>query len=333
MTRRTNGLWQEALTINGKRKFFYGKTKAEVLKKIQDYKGEVERGRLFSDVAKEWWEEHEKKVVPSTMHGYTARYNYALQIMGNTPIKNITPQEISTVIKTLQNKKYSRKVVATQLNIFNMVFNKAIIDGDIIYNPCSAIQVPKGLPKKRRELPTDKDIEIVKNSDWLFPFFLLYTGCRRGEALAVTYEDVDWEKKIIHITKAVGYKNNEPYIKSTKTESGCRDIVLLDKLAERLPRNKSGLIFTNTLGQLYHDSNIQRKWKQWQKANNTNVTAHQLRHAYATILFEAGIEVKDAQYLLGHSTVSVTQDIYTHIRKERQEHTAEKLNAYLNADV
>ena len=53
MTKRADGLWQEAITINGKRKYFYGKTKAEVFRKIQEYQGEVERGRLFRDVAEE----------------------------------------------------------------------------------------------------------------------------------------------------------------------------------------------------------------------------------------------------------------------------------------
>jgi integrase len=330
MTKRSDGLWQEAITINGKRKYFYGKTKAEVLKKIQEYQGEVERGRLFREVAEEWWEEHEKKVVPSTMHGYAARYTHAIAVLGDKPVKSIVPNDVASLLKSLQIQKYSKKTTSTQLNILNMIFNKAIIDGDITYNPCSAIEVPKGLPKKRRELPTDEEIEIVKNSEWLFPFFLLYTGCRRGEALALTYEDIDWDRKIIHINKAVGYKNNEPYIKSTKTESGCRDIILLDKLEARLPKKKHGLIFTNTLGEMYHDSNIQRKWKKWQKANNTTVTAHQLRHGFATMLFEAGIDPKDAQYLLGHSTISVTQDIYTHIRQARHTETAQKLNAFIN---
>ncbi|MBR5460684.1 MAG: site-specific integrase [Clostridia bacterium] len=330
MTRRSDGLWQEAITINGKRKYFYGKTKAEVLKKLRDYQGETEQGRLFREVAEEWWEEHSQKVVPSTMSGYNARFLCAVEYFDDKRIKDITPQDVTKLLKSLQDKKYSQKVISTQLNVINMIINVAIINGDITYNPCSAVQIPKGLPKKKRELPTDKEFEIVENSDWLFPFFLLYTGCRRGEALAVTYEDIDWEKKVIHINKAVGFKGNIPYIKSTKTEAGHRDVVLLDKLAARLDRSKTGLIFPNNKGELWHDSMVQRKWKQWQRRYNTSVTAHQLRHGYATILFEAGLEPKDAQYLLGHSTISMTQDIYTHIRQARQQEYAVKLNDFLN---
>ena len=329
MTKRSDGLLQEAITINGKRKYFYGRTKADVLKKIRDYQEMKENGITFSEIAKEWWEEHSQKVVFSTMRGYHARFECAVDYFDGRYVKDITPQEITKLLKILQDKKYSQKVISTQLNVLNMIFNKAVIDGEITYSPCSAIQLPKGLPKNKRELPTDREFEIVENSDWLFPFFLLYTGCRRGEALAITYEDIDWEKKVIHINKAVGYKGNIPYIKSTKTEAGCRDVVLLDKLAAKLDKSKKGLIFPNPKGEMWHESMLTRKWKQWQKKNNTTVTAHQLRHGYATILFEAGLEAKDAQYLLGHSTIAMTQDIYTHIRQTRHEEYASKLNDFL----
>ena len=328
MTRRKDGTYQEALTIKGKRKYFYGKTKAEVLRKIQEYQGEVERGRLFRDVAEDWWEEHEQKVVPTTHQGYSGRYKYALECFGDTPIKSIAAREIQNAINLLASKKFSKKTVSTQLNIFNMIFNYSILHGDCETNPCSAVQVPKGLPKSKRELPTNEALAVVEKTDWLLPFFLLYTGCRRGEALAVRYEDIDREKKVIHINKAVGYKNHVPYIKSTKTEAGCRDVILLDKLEKRIPKKKTGLLFPNPKGDVWYESCLDNKWKAWQKKNNVNITAHQLRHGYATILFEAGLEPKDAQYLLGHTTIAVTQDIYTHIRQQRQDANAQKLNDF-----
>lgn len=329
MTRRADGLYQEVIKVNGKKKYFYGRTKAEVLRKIQEYQGEVERGRLFKDVAEEWWEEHEKDVVPSTMHGYKARFKCAIETFGEKAIKNIATSEISSLLKSLQKKDYGKKVILTQLNVLNMIFSHAL-NKDIDINPCSAAELPKGLKKRKRELPTDAELEIVKNSDWLFPFFLLYTGCRRGEAIALTYEDIDWNRKIIHINKSVGYRGNEPYIKSPKTEAGYRDIILLDKLAERIPKNKHGLIFPDGEGKIYHESVLTRKWQRWARDNNVSCTPHQLRHGYATLLFEAGIEVKDAQYLLGHSTVSMTQDVYTHIRNSRHIATAQKLNEYIS---
>ena len=329
MTRRKDGLWQEVLIINGKKKYFYGKTKADVLHKLQQYREKQERGELFSSIAEEWREQHYNNIVPSTARGYEASFKRAIQEFDGVPIKEISARDVDVFLRTLAIRKYGKKVVSTQKNVLNMIFNFAIMRGDISANPCAAVQLPTGLHSKRRELPSERDIEIVQRSEWLFPFFLLYTGCRRGEALAVTYEDIDRENGIIHINKAVGYKDNKPYIKPTKTEAGRRDVILLDKLAERLPRGK-GLIFPNKNGELFRDSQIRRAWAAWQKENGTDVTAHQLRHGYATILFDAGLEPKDAQYLLGHTTISMTQDIYTHIRQTRQKGSAKKLNDYVN---
>lgn len=334
MVKRKDGSWQEKIRLkDGKYKYFYGKTKAEVIKKLQSFKEEKERGVLFRDVAERWREEHEATVVPTTYQGYSGRYNRALERFGDMPIASITSKDVFDLLERLKREQFSKKTVSTQKNVLNMIFNFAILQGEITVNPCTAVSLPSGLSKKKRQLPTNEELQIVENSDWLFPFFLLYTGCRRGEALAVTYEDIDWEKKIIHINKAVGYKKHIPYIKSTKTEAGERDVILLDKLAKRLPKKKHGLIFPNSKGKVWYESVIDKKWQKWRDDNGITLTAHQLRHGYATILFEAGLEVKDAQYLLGHSSASITQDVYTHIRKERQERNAEKLNAYLNSNV
>ena len=330
MTHRKDGLWQEVVTINGKKKYFYGKTKAAVMKKLREWQEGNERGELFREVALDWREEHWQHLVPSTARSYEASVKRAISQFPTQSVKDITASQIEAHIRDLAAKKYSKKIVTRQLNVYNMIFNFAIRKDLVRYNPCSAVRVPSGLPVKKRELPSDADLEVVKNSEWLLPFFLLYSGCRRGEALAIRYEDIDFENRVIHITKAVGYKDNTPYLKVTKTDAGRRDIILLDILADRIPKNKTGLIFPNKQGELYKDSQIRRAWAKWQLENKTDVTAHQLRHGYATILFDAGLDTKDAQYLLGHTTIAMTQDVYTHIRQQRQRITAEKLNSYVN---
>ena len=73
----------------------------------------------------------------------------------------------------------------------------------------------------------------------------------------------------------------------------------------------------------------QKLWRDYANKTGVTATAHQLRHSYATMLFECGIDVKDAQDLLGHSTAAMTQDIYTHLREKRKEDTANLLNKKL----
>lgn len=332
MKKRADGRYQKAITLpNGKRKSFYGKSAAEVNRKIAAYNHEADLGPTFETVLDEWWDEKQKNVVPSTARGYTASVERARKRFGDQRVSDITPPQISAFVRSVAAGGKGKKVCATQLNILRMAFDHAVLNGDLKYNPCAAVKLPSGLRAKKRDLPSESDLKAVEESEWLFPFFLLYTGLRRGEALAVTYEDIDRDRKVIHVNKAVGYANNKPYIKSTKTDSGVRDVILLDKLAERIPEGH-GLLFPAPDGELYHESHLRRDWLAWAEKAGTTVTPHQLRHGYATFLHDAGIDVKDAQYLLGHSTVAMTQDVYTHIRQSRIAAASDKLNEFVRSD-
>ena len=180
---------------------------------------------------------------------------------------------------------------------------------------------------------------------------LLYTGLRRGEILALQWSDVDFEKRTISVTKSVSFAatGNQPEIKSTKTEAGEREVILLDRLALRLyarqgkpdeyifggskPMTQS--VFTRSWRNycldtgLWHWKEVTRqkgRKKETVQVKEPSVTPHQLRHAFATMCFEMGVAPKDAQQLLGHSKIEVTMDTYTHIRKNRRSEVAVMLN-------
>ena len=159
---------------------------------------------------------------------------------------------------------------------------------------------------------------------------MLYTGIRRGEALALTYEDIDWENELININKSLYHKHNLPEIKSPKTESGVRSIPLLKPLKDVLDPNKTGIIFANDSGDYLKASQVETKLKWYRRETGILCSPHQLRHEYATLLHEADIVDKDAQELLGHSQISTTKDIYMHITPRRLKQTAAKLNEFLS---
>ena len=108
-----------------------------------------------------------------------------------------------------------------------------------------------------------------------------------------------------------------------------RNTVLLDVLAAAIPKKRSGYIFDNGKGEPLSKTQYRKRWQAYCKAIGYNITAHQLRHGFATILYEAGIPDKDAQELLGHSSITITRDIYTHIRQTRRSQTADRLNDFL----
>lgn len=332
MYKRKDGLYEKIITIDGKRKAFRGHSEKEVMKKILQYQGEREKGPRFAAVAEAWQEEHWETLSENSKKNYNPAYARAVQHFGEQYIRNITAQQINRFIIEF-SKGRAQKTVKTQLSIVSMVLSYAVLQGHIEQNYAHYVSIPRNLPKRRRELPSDMDIQRVKinvnHPFGLFAYLILYTGCRRGEALALQYEDFDFQNNTISITKSVYYANGRAFLKSPKTESGNRTVILLDKLKKYIPKCKKGFIFAKKgRNMLLTEGEFQTLWKHYQRETGVSCSPHRLRHAYATMLFEAGIDVKDAQVLMGHANISVTQDIYTHIRNTRMKQAAEKLNAF-----
>ena len=166
----------------------------------------------------------------------------------------------------------------------------------------------------------------------MFAYFLLNTGLRKGEALALKYSDLDFDKKTIHVNKTVEWVGNVPNIKNhPKTDAGIRDVPLLDCLIDVIEhKNSDELLFPNASGELLRNGNFTRLWNKYRQETGLSITPHQLRHAYATILYDANIDIKTAQYILGHANIQTTMDIYTHLSQSRQDTAAEMLNKFVN---
>lgn len=328
---RPDGLHEAIRVINGKRVPFRGRSDSEVEQKMIAYKAKIERGPLFTEVAAPWKEQHFPTLSPSTAKGYTASYNRVIERFKDLAIRELTPADIDAMLQQMARQQYARKTVATQLLVINLICKSAVLDGTLRANPCAVISVPKGLKHVPRLIPSDEELQKVKEGrnkpGGLLPYFILYTGCRRGEILALTYKDIDRKRKIITINKSVGFDNQQPYLKEPKTSAGVREIILLNNLAEVLPRGiGNALLFPGRSGSYMRQAEYERYWKRWQENAGLTLTAHQLRHGYATMLYEARIPERDAMDLLGHSDIKLTHNVYTHIRKTRKEETAVLLN-------
>ncbi len=324
MTRRKDGLWQQAMTVvvNGRKtqKYFYGQTKSEVLRKIQTYKDEQSEGLTFEEVADKWWETHEPTLAANTTKSYKPALERAKARFGKQRIQNLQATDVDRFLKDfIKEKKPARKTAATQLMVVNLIFKYAVSHGHARYNPARDVSLPRNLSKKERKLPTQDDIRKVKASVnvpfGMFAYWVLYTGCRRGELQALTWEDVDLKNNWINISKSLYYKNGKAALKLPKTEKGIRRIPLLRKLAEQIHPG-TGIIFSNIKGTYLTEYEFQECWAKYVEASGVTCTPHQLRHAYATMLYENKVDPKDMQQLLGHAQLSTTMDIYTHIREE-----------------
>ena len=339
MKKRKDGRYIKVITFNGKRVTFYSRaaTEAEAQrdfnKQLLAYKEKEEKGKLFKDVADEWEQEHYPKIAYTTANRYRVLLAHAVDEFGNMYIKDITALDIERHLDAFAAQRYSSKTIKDQLSVVRLVFKYAYIKGYVTVDPTRYITPPKGKPSTPREALTEDEVKTVIDSIncryGFLPYFLLYTGLRCGEALALQHKDIDIVNREIHVTKSVYHEGNKPRLKTTKTQSGIRDVIIPDVLLDKIPVGKPDeYLFSVDGSRPLSYSAYQRRWNRYREETGLNITAHQLRHTYATILFEAGIDVKDAQHLMGHSDISVTQNIYTHIRANRMHDTANKLNAY-----
>lgn len=357
MKKRADGRYVETATIDGKRKFFYGTSPAEVKRKMRDYDEKLEAGRTFREVAEEWETEHLTKLKYNTQEFYKASLRRAKEEFGAEYTKQITPRAISQWLGQLAAQGLGKRTVTAHLTVINMVCARAVIAGDIDINPAREVTVPRNLTTEKRELPPDNFIKIVDShpeGDGLLPFLLLWTGCRRCEALALTWDDIDFTNKKISINKIVERHSNQPVVrKGAKTEAGMRTIIMADRLAAALEPAKGAadrFIFGGT--EPWTDTKFRRTWERYCRTYGMTFTEikkipdkksgkeksveilkpalspHQLRHAYVTMLYEAGIDEKTAMSQTGHADEKTIRDIYTHLRKKKANEAAEKLNKF-----
>lgn len=342
MKQRKDGRWVKKITLpNGKSKYFYStenterKAAADIAQQLLMYGEKQERGKLFQNVAEEWSDKHFPTLQENTLKQYRAAKKDVVDYFRDYHIADIKPPHVNAMIAALVSDGYAHKTVKSRLLVMNLICKFAIMSQYIENNPCQYVTLPKNLPKKKRETASVTDITKIKeNADTptgLFALFLLLTGCRRGEALALTPSDIDWTNNIVHITKTVEWIGNRPNIKPCpKTDAGIRDIPIPQTLVEKLqPRKKGKYLFPNDKGELMDNSQVTRAWNKYQKETGITITPHQLRHAYTTMLFDANIDVKTAQRFLGHSDIKTTLDIYTHLSESRIDNSTAKLMNYI----
>lgn len=342
MKQRNDGRWQKAVTINGKRIFFYSsesterKANKDIENQMLNYTEKQEKGLTFKQVADLWQKSPQYiKLSPTTQTRYDILLNHA-EKFHNLYIKMITAEDIQDFLTDLANQNYATKTIKHQFSIFKIIFKYAKMKRYVKDDETQYVIMPEGKKAVKRRALTEDEVKIIeKHADTeygFFPYFLLNTGLRRGEALALQYGDIDRKNKIIHITKSAYYEGNQTKIKPPKTDAGVRDVIIPDRLLKKLPRGKKHCFLFPYPGEptkLMTQRIYERKWKDFLIATDLKITAHMLRHTYATILFEADINVKDAQSLMGHADITTTNNIYTHIRENRINETAKKLNVFL----
>ncbi len=333
MKRRSDGLMQKSVTINGKRKYFYGKSVSEINKKILAYQEADRRGPTFQSVADEWADKHFDELKPSTLHCYTIPTRRATEFFEGKFVREITPKDIQTLINKVAAMGYSKKIVTMQKVVMNMILDYAVIQGYVEFNMCASVKIPKGLPQKRREMPTEEDIkkvlEFKNDENGFLPYFIFCTGLRKGEALALEMTDI--HDRYLVVNKSITYEGNTAYLSTPKTEAGTRLVPLPSKLSKEIKERFKGqkYLFEQNGTYLTHKKYIWI-WSTWQKLSGCSITAHQLRHAYASLILR-DMDEFDVKEFIGHKDITTTRNIYSHMTEKRVIDAVKQIDRTLNA--
>jgi integrase len=252
-------------------------------------------------------------------------------------LKDIKTAHLQKIIN--DNKEKTRTCEQFKMTV-SQIFKQAIINDILVRNPADGLNLHKAAKKHTKRALTEDETARIKTLDLdprtkCFVYLLLYTGMRRGEALALTKNDIDLKIKKISVNKALIFKKNQSEIKpSAKTDAGNRTIPLLTPL-EPILRNymdlvSTDLIFTTRTGETVSLISYRRMWNKFEKAMGTkDITAHIFRHNFASILYSADVDVKSAQEIMGHKSIKMMMDIYTHLDEKHGATTAQKLNDFL----
>ena len=330
MTRRKDGRYQQKIITNGTERYFYGKTKAEVLRKVAAARDQEENGPTFRDVAEEYWRETEKRLSPTVVNSYRRGLRRAEDYFGDKKLREIRPVDISRFQDHLVREyRPAAKTLNNMMIVLRQIIKYGRMAGAIDTDPSSDIPAPKGLQKGKRRIASEQDVERIKNHKadgdmGLLAYMALVTGLRRGELLALTQDDIDRTTGEIKITKEAAYTSaSRPIVRPPKTEAGIRSVFFPVIDIDILP--STPFIFGGD--EMLAQSTFYRRWKAFQRRTGVSCTLHQLRHNFASDLDEAGFSVKEAQYLLGHANATTTMDIYQELRSGRTEDLRNRLNA------
>ena len=342
-TLRKDGRYQKRMPDG---KYLYDRDPEKLYEKEMAYY--APKISTLSDVAEAWEREYRETVTERTWDNFAPHKKRIVEAHGDTPVTEVTASMILQDLQKAKARGYSHTVVNSIKVIYSGILNYAVAHDYIPFNPALSVKLPKGLPKGKRSAPSEDDIKkIIAHIDdefGFFPFFLLCTGLRKGEALALEKKDIDFTNKEISVTKALTMSNytSRPKIKEPKTESGNRTVPIIDILIEPLKKQMQGKSPFLFPAKEYHghpgggymtETNYDTAWKNYCEGagliadGKPSVTAHQLRHATASMLFECGVDVYTAQRILGHANVTTTMEIYTEIREKQAKKSIKKFNA------
>ena len=347
-------------------KYVYGRTQKEADRKADELKVSLRKGIDISasnDAFKTWadyWLASKRYMVSYDRYStLQSRSRVWVDALATAQISQIKPFELQTILFSIAAKNpntgepMSRKTIREYIQIINAIFDFAIDNRVIDFNPANKLKAPQTAPpaEQRRALTEEERQRVMEFEHKTQPsaMLMMLSGLRRGEATALQWNDIDFVNNKISVTKSYNFKTKEfKTPKNGKSRVVSVPQMLIDYLAT-LPR-VSPFVLTNSSGGMMTEDNWKRYYRSYMLDMNLHYgfndtiskfsmhqppmvinifTPHELRHTFCTIMYEAGVDALTAKEQLGHSDIKTTLSIYTHLSAQHKEKQVNKLDAFL----
>jgi len=343
MKKRKDGRYVKKITLpNGDKKFIYGKNLPEITKKERAVLKEYDSGVILGDEttvnkwALQWLKIYKSSLRYKSREVYLNAYNnHIMPAIGSYRLKDVRPIQIQEIMNAISQK--SESLQSKVLISVKQIFSTAIQNNYIAKNPCDNIKIVKNSKDDKIKFLTKSQQEELMSAEMdsrakLFCALCLYAGLRREEALGIMWGDINPIDNEITVRRAITFMSNQPNPDtSLKTKAANRTIPILSPLKtilEATPKESLFLI-TDTRGKEVTLTSFRRMFDHAKRAVGFKFHPHMLRHSFATILHGSDVDLKTAQYLLGHEDIKVTANIYTHIERGTITKAAAKIENFL----
>jgi len=368
---RKDGRWEGRVVIgydeNGmpKTKNVLTKTKTECVEKLEALKETIGNptpdkctsDMPFGDWMDFWYQNYSKiSIRPSTQVGYENHiYEHIIPSLGRIPLNKLTQNDLQVFYANLKkNGRVNRteiygeglsdRSVRACHGCCRTALDKAVAEKLIRVNSAVGCKLPPKRGKEMQILTQDEmqRLLIQAKEEGFYEMFLLdiATGMRRGELLALQWEDINFETGEVRINKQVQAVNGELIISQPKTKSSNRTIILppamLKMLTEYRETVNSRWLFPSPVREdSPRDPTLCRKRLSMilEHAGCKHVRFHDLRHLFSTQAIQYGMDVKTLAATIGHASVETTLNIYSHVTDEMQRNAAQKIDQAFGSRV
>jgi integrase len=276
----------------------------------------------------------------------TIARSHLLPKLGSLPLDRLRPSDVEALVLAKRRAGLSASSVRTIYTVIRAALDVAVRDGLIHRNPAALVKRPAVERKDAGYLSAQQAEALLETirGDRLEALYrvMLATGLRRGEALALHWRDVDFDAAVVRVRWTLSRTSAGLELGEPKTEKSRRTVPLPIPAVETLRAHRkrqaaeqlaagslwqsNGLVFTSEIGTPLEPRNVLRRFEALaERAGLRGVHLHTLRHSAASFLLAAGTHTKVVQEHLGHSSYTITADIYSHVAPAQQREAADKL--------